>query len=340
MKFWRIKHTRLFFFSLTYAFLWAFSDILHGIDFDNIRDRVYYLDYVSFTFDDLVDIFEYNALLFLANEPLFSFITAVLGTVFETDVAAVRALIIITSFVGAYYCYNKTRNIYFALLIMFFGQVYVNYVMSLRQGAALALFLLGILASGKIRILFIFSAPLVHNSFFLTLFFYYTAKSLAKYKLNVKVASIFIIIVNLIIFNIVLKMASFLGVRQAESYAMYGGVNDSVSGYGFILWFSLLIIFLYGVKYNGQQYAEKDSIDEKKFFVYFSIISITFYLITYILVPPLARTIQNSALIILSTSIYLSSRFILLFYCLMFLLFSSFLMNVVDSGILYSYTSY
>ena len=135
-------------------------------------------------------------------------------------------------------------------------------------------------------------------------------------------------------------MASFLGVRQAESYAMYGGVNDSVSGYGFILWFSLLIIFLYGVKYNGQQYAEKDSIDEKKFFVYFSIISITFYLITYILVPPLARTIQNSALIILSTSIYLSSRFILLFYCLMFLLFSSFLMNVVDSGILYSYTSY
>jgi hypothetical protein len=338
MKFWSLKHTKLFLFSLIYAFLWAFSDILHGIDFDNIRDRVYYLDYVNFELDQLLGNFEYNILIFLANEPLFSFMTVFLGNVFETDVAAVRSLIIIISFVGAYYCYNKTRNIYLTLLIMFFGQVYVNYVMSLRQGAALALFLLGMLARGKVRNLFLFSAPFVHNSFFLTLFFYYTAKILTKYRIDFKVATLLITILNLIIFNTVLKMASFLGVRQAENYVMYGGADDSVSGLGFILWIFLLLIFLFGIKYNDQLYAEKNFYIEKKFLVYFSIISITFYLFSYVYVPPLARTIQNSALIILSASVYLSSRFILIFYCFMFLLFSYFLMNVFNSGILFAYT--
>jgi hypothetical protein len=338
MKFWSLKHIRLLIFSLIYAFLWAFSDIIHGIDFDNIRDRVYYLDYVNFDLNHLAGNFEYNILLFLANEPLFSFITVVLGGVFETDVAAVRSLIIIISFVGAYYCYHKTRNIYLTLLIMFFGQVYVNYVMSLRQGAALALFLLGMLASGKVRNLFLFCAPFVHSSFFLTLFFYYTAKSIAKYRLDVRVASLFIIILNLIIFNVVLKMASFLGVRQAENYAVYGGGEDTVSGLGFILWGFLLLIFLFGIRYNDELFAEKNSYNEKKFLVYFSIISITFYLFSYIYVPPLARTIQNSALIILTASVYLSSRFLFIFYCLMFLLFSTFLINIINSGILFAYT--
>ena len=143
--------------------------------------------------------------------------------------------------------------------------------------------------------------------------------------------------INSIIFNNILKVSSQLGIRQADDYFTYGGASDDVSGLGFILWLIIILIFINGLK---EDYIfNKDVVNYKQNMavIHFSLLSIIFFLFSYFFIPPLARTIQNSALIILTLNIYLTRKLLILFNSLLVILFFYTLINYFNEGILYGF---
>lgn len=296
-----------------YSLVWTFSDLLQGVDFGLIRDRTHYLDYASFDFASVLDRLSDGLVFFIFNEPLFFLIASLCGAIFNSDTQAIRFIIFVISFIAAYYCYNRTNNLFLTLLILFFSQIYGNYVMSLRQGTALAFLLLGIMNFRLKGFFYILCTPFIHNSFFLILLIYIVCYFYAKFNFRLITSICISLIINLIIFSIVLKLAAELGLRQAADYDAYGGVSDQTSGIGFLFWIIIFIIYTFGIDFSKLTNNSLELRQIDLLLLHFSLFSIIFYLFTYYYSPPLSRLIQNCALIIFSLSIYLRPKYAMFF---------------------------
>lgn len=319
---------------LMYPLIWTYSDFIQGVNFDNIVDRVNYINYAQIELNlSTLDVHD-ELLKFLINEPLFFLIVALIQFITDNFIYSIRFLIFIISYLGGVYVYKKTNNLYLTVLILFFPQVYGNYVMSLRQGAALAFFLIGLIINNRIRYFFILCTPFIHNSFFLTIIFYAIGCIYLKYNLSLYKSILISMVINYIIFNNILIFATEMGVRQASDYNAYGGATDEVSGYGFILWIIILLLYIFGFRKINihDTYIKYDIVN-----VHFSLISIIFFLFSYFTIPPLARSIQNSAIIILVLSVYLTGNIYKLFILLMIVIFTYTIINFINGGILNGY---
>jgi len=313
------------FLAAIYAIIFANVDLLSNVNFADILDRRNYIYYAEAPLDILDVHLQKSILSAIFNEPGFLFINWIVGSVAGDAVATVRALIFFSASVGGYFAFRKARNFLIAFAILLVPFVFANYVLSLRQGVALAFFLIGwYCANRRYKILFMGFAPFVHISFLVPLTFISILYFSKKIKISGYYNMALFSIVCLFLISLAQYVGSYLQIRQTEGYYSEFGADSIATGLGLFFWVGLLAIFLTA----GRQFVESNM---------FSIYCIVFYIICYIIFPPFSRTMQNHALIVLvagsalrggsRTAFNLSIGAVFVFTCI----------GIVERGFLYSF---
>lgn len=220
----------------------------------------------------------------IANEPVWLVINSALGFLFEDEVV-VRIIIFFSAFVVSYLLLiNNPKNFFWLLLILVFPQVMKNFVIHLRQGLAIAVFMLGWFSSGnKKRVFFIGLTPFIHSSFFIIIAILLGNWLLKKLRAAPDFKLLMYFTASLSLALLVTQVAALIGARQAKTTAVMEG---AASGVGFLFWSAILVILLL----QGRQFIHKYSV---------AIGILIFYLASYFFTPIAGRVFESGVLLVL-----------------------------------------
>lgn len=275
----------VFLLSITYAFF------LSNLKIDAFKDRDNYFVYASSSWDILTANLSQSIVSTLSNEPLWLLVNSTLS-LFLIPENVVRCLIFFSSFVTAYFLLNVSpKNIILLILILIFPQVIKNYIIHLRQGFALAIFILGWFSvNNNKKILFFLLAPLIHSSFFFIITLLGFSYLISRMRLNYDISIVFNILIGLFFGLNLAYISSFFKVRQAETYDF---TADNISGLGFIFWFFVLLTYLI----EGRSFIQKNIL---------SINFLVFYLVLYFFIEVSGRIFESVAVFVLMSGIFLT----------------------------------
>ncbi|RID99990.1 EpsG family protein [Simplicispira hankyongi] len=308
-----------------YAYFFASIDRILNVNFVDILDRTNYVYYAEAP-GDIFDFYLNKSILTaLFNEPIFVLINWVAGNFLADPELIVRMLIFFSALSATYLALKNSKNIFYCFVILSLPLIFGNYVFSIRQGVALSFFLAGWFSKNRLlRVLLMAIAPFVHISFLIPIIFILVEKMIKKFDLLIYLNLLIFAFICFLVILVAPYAGEYLGVRQTEGY--YYGVGDveSASGLGFVFW---VVIF---ASFVGQG---RDFLSRNVFAVY----CIIFYLISYILFPPFARTVQNHALIILMSGFYLSGICRMIFNCSVGLFFLYVIFGALEKGFLHSF---
>lgn len=278
---------------LTYSLVCIQIFLLFFYYDDITTDRDAYLNYAINANEILNNILNYNFYNVLINEPLWLFINILLSYFIDSKYVPF-SVGIISYLLCANFVFKKVEKKYiFATIILFFmPQIYKLFLVHLRQGLAVSLYISSFICHRKSnKYLLMVSAGLVHNSFIpisLVHFFcdrysvYFSAKAI------ITITIFFGSIIGIFLFE-VLQLLSF---RQHNNYF---AVVQNNSGFGFLFWGFLFCILL-----TSNRFTLRNSL--------ISIIPIGLYLSLYF-INPLSARILESYLIIIVTTIYLLPKY-------------------------------
>ncbi|MCT7604382.1 EpsG family protein [Aliarcobacter butzleri] len=286
----RDYHVKIIFVSFLYS---LFLVLYFPID-DTIIDRINYLIYAE---NSLIIFNRYYAESFLAlsfNEPIWLLINIFLSYFFNPE-NVLRVIIFFSSFTVSFLLLrNNLQYFWILLLILIFPNVIKNFIIHLRQGLAIAFFLIGWFSLSRSKKYFFFIlTPFVHTSFFLVIAMYFLTLALQKLKFAFDVKFIVYFILGFVISFGLAFIASLLGMRQATEYEFIAA--DS-SGLGFLFWLGILIIYIS----NGREFLRKNS---------FILGMIIFYLVTYFFVEVTARIFESVIILVLLASLELKNKY-------------------------------
>lgn len=251
-------------------------------DFENYLN---YTDSSSFLF---LSSYSKGVLEVLGNEPVWLFLNIFLSQFFESEYV-VRSIIFLSSFFVSYFAIrSRPSSIFILCIFLLFPGFIKNYLIHLRQGAAIAVFMIGWGVANKgVKWTFILISPLVHSSFFFIVFLMIFNYFLKRQKF----AFDFVVVINILAALFVGfgmgSAASILGARQASADDL--SVSDG-SGLGFILWLILLCV----MATSGRNFVRK---------FYFQISIIIFYISTYWISSKSARIFESGVLLVFLTAI-------------------------------------
>lgn len=220
----------------------------------------------------------------IANEPLWLAINSALGFLFVDEVV-VRIIIFFSAFVMSYLLLiNNPKNFFWLLLVLAFPQVMKNFVMHLRQGLAIAVFMLGWFSAGnKKRLFFIGLSPFIHSSFFIIIAILLGGWLLKKLKMAPDIKLLLYFAVSLSLALLVAQLSALVGARQAETTAI---TAEAASGIGFLFWSMMLVIMLLQGRRFLHQYTAATGI-------------LIFYLAAYFFTPIAGRVFESGVLLVL-----------------------------------------
>ncbi len=219
-----------------------------------------------------------------ANEPVWLAINSVLGLLFA-DTIVVRIIVFFSAFVVSYLLLvNNPKNFFWLLLVLIFPQVMKNFVIHLRQGLAIAVFMLGWFSAGnKKRLFFIGLSPFIHSSFFIIIAILLGGWVLKKLKMAPDVKLLLYFCVSLALALLVSQFAGLLGARQATTTAI---TSEAASGIGFLFWTAMFVLLLLQGRRFLHQYT-----------VAFGIL--IFYLAAYFFTPIAGRVFESGVVLVL-----------------------------------------
>lgn len=220
----------------------------------------------------------------IANEPVWLAINSALGLVFADEVV-VRIIVFFSAFVVSYLLLiNNPKNFFWLLLVLIFPQVMKNFVIHLRQGLAISVFLLGWFSAGnKKRLFFIGLSPFIHSSFFIIIAILLGGWFLKKLKTAPDIKLLLYFSVSLSLALLVTQVAALIGARQANTTAVMDG---AVSGVGFLFWCAVLVILLMQGRRFLHQYTVACGV-------------LIFYLASYFFTPIAGRVFESGVLLVL-----------------------------------------
>ncbi|MDC9524617.1 EpsG family protein [Pseudoalteromonas sp. Angola-30] len=277
---------------LALAFLYALV-LSNYIPMDvTIKDRLNYIEYASNPEIIFVRYWSSGVISSFFNEPVWLGLNFIFSR-FLTPEQVVATIIFFSAFSSAFVILKiNPRYIFFLVFILLFPQVITKYVVHIRQGFAISLFLLGWFCQSRSWRWFFFAlTPLIHASFFFILFLYVFTHILRDVKLSSDIRTIAVILFGLTIGVGLGFLAGAVGARQANVYEFSA---SSVSGLGFVLW--LCVFTLYYLQ--GRTFAKKNA---------FAMSIIAFYLSTYFLIEVTGRIFESSVVIVLLASLGLTS---------------------------------
>jgi len=277
----------------------AYAIFLSGLPVDGFRDRENYLGYAEYS----LDIFQFNidqgVGYALANEPLWLLINILLSFFLNPE-DCVRVIVFFSSFVVSFLILRADRKYFFLLfLFLLLPQVLKNHIIHLRQGLAIAVFLLGWFSQNKsLRWLFIILSAFIHSSFFFVVLLLFLNNVFLMLSFSSGWLILLYLLVGLFLDFSGVKFAAQLGARQV---AEYQSVETGASGLGFILWlfFSGILIL------EGKNFMRRHS---------FSLCVLMVYLSTYFSLSFTARIFESTLLLVLLSGLHLTSYRKLAFY--------------------------
>ena len=285
-----ISIIKIFIISLGYSLLLVY---FFPID-DSIIDRGNYLNNAKNSSLIKSYYFDKGIITFFFNEPIWLYINIVLSFFFEPE-NTLRIIIFFSSFTVSFLLLrNNLQYFWILLLILIFPNVIKNFIIHLRQGLAIAFFLIGWFSLSRSKKYFFFIlTPFVHTSFFLVIAMYFLTLALQKLKFAFDVKFIVYFILGFVISFGLAFIVSLLGMRQATEYEFIAA--DS-SGLGFLFWLGILIIYIS----NGREFLRKNS---------FILGMIIFYLVTYFFVEVTARIFESVIILVLLASLELKNKY-------------------------------
>lgn len=268
-----------------------FASVLASLPVDAFVDRDNYLLYVTNSAELITRGLNEGLAHFFTNEPLWLFVNMLLSLVFS-DQETVRIIIFFSAFVSSYLILKIDSRFFFILfLFLLLPQVLKNYVIHLRQGFCVSVFLLGWFARGKYsRNLLILLTPFIHASFFFVVAVYYCNISLRFLKFSSGLRVMSFALVGGAASLLTLALASSLGARQA---GVYGENNLEISGLGFVFWSAVAFVYFS----QGKEFIKENG---------FQIGMLIFYLSTYFFLPVSARIFESALILILVSGLQLT----------------------------------
>ncbi len=306
----RVSASRISVRALIWAFPFIYAFTLASLPVDKFIDRDNYLALVTSSSIALQAYSSSGLLTLLQNEPVWLSINLVLGLLFENDVA-LQILIFVSSFLFSFCVLRmgkpEPKFILFAIAICVWPQVMKNYVIHIRQGLAISVFMLAMLSVARTpRLIGLAATPFFHSSFFfvqINLILAWFVKKSMKRSLNARAAVVIAMVAVCVTSIAAVWLVGLSGARQVEEQA---GMFLERSGLGFIFWLTMFLIFVS----NSQRFQVAH---------FFSIASILGYILLYFFFSPVARVFESAMPIVLISG-YELKRGRFLFFCL----FSSF----------------
>lgn len=276
---------------MTFIVAIAYAGVLASLPLESFKDRGSYLDYAANSWSLLNHYWCQNPLVALSNEPIWLLINSFLAILLPAE-TTLRVLIFIPAFVVAWIVLQQNpRQFVWLLLILFYPAVIKNHIIHLRQGVAIAVFLMGWITEGKpLRWMLIGITPFIHASFFFVLGLLGLSRLVLKMRLGPDVRML-LFAASAIIISLVIKwLSALVGARQSQSYQFTMG---DVSGLGFILWASVLIVLCM----QGRTYMRSHTLE---------IGAIIFYLTTYFFIEISARIFESVLILVLLAGLQLT----------------------------------
>ena len=171
------NNLKIFTISMIYA---LFLTLYFPID-DSIIDRGNYLIYAENSLIIVGRYLDESILALFFNEPVWLMINIVLSSFLEPQ-NTLRTIIFVSSFTVSFLLLrNNLRYFWILLIILAFPNVIKNFIIHIRQGLAIAFFLIGWFSSSKsTKYFFFILSPFVHTSFFIVVSIYLITETLKK----------------------------------------------------------------------------------------------------------------------------------------------------------------
>lgn len=279
----------------TKAFLWISFIITFLLAIRPIpwaTDDVNYLDYLSYSGESLVSLFK-NPLRLLVDEPLWLLFNTILGLFLNAEIA-VRVIIIISCIIALKSIGKLTNNsILMLFLFVFIGEVLAKYILHLRQGLAISIFLLGLAIGGNKGTFIKGLAPFIHTSFWIVILYDIFEMLLKRQKISVRKRLTIFSVMNMIVILLIPYLTVLLNDRRVDIYNF--SMSPDASGNGFIFW------LIFGLTYL--------LVIEKDHFGILGCYGIIFYLESYFILEFSPRILENFLLIIIIAIVNSKQRY-------------------------------
>lgn len=283
----RVSVYRMFIFLVAASYAVALS----ALPVDIFKDRLNYLAYVDNAWLLLSSNWGRGALSFLSNEPVWLLINGVLGDFFDRELA-LRIVIGIPAFIVSYRVLrSRPENMLWLLLFLLLPQVIKNHIIHLRQGWAIAVFLMAWFSHRRYVKYALFAlTPLIHSSFFFVMAIYSLSGALVYLRLGASLRTIVYAASGLLVGVGLSVIGALLEARQIGEMA---GTALEVSGLGFVFWLLILLLF----KLQGRVFLRENA---------FAVGFLIFYLATYFLTVFSGRIFESCLMIVLLAGLNMS----------------------------------
>jgi hypothetical protein len=277
---------------ITISLLYAYLLVSVIPSSELIKDRMNYLGYVKDSSFIVLKYFSADPVSLFFNEPVWLGLNIGLSFLLTAE-QTVAVFIFFSASVTSYLILKVNPKAFlFLFCLLLFPQIITKFVVHLRQGLAITIFLMAWFSVSKSWRWFLFAlTPLIHASFFFVLFLIFYVSILKKLKFAVDLRTIAIVILGLVIVIGLEFIVSALGARQAKQYE-YSATE--VSGLGFLYWLAVFILYWL----QGHSFTRENT---------FAMAAIAFYLTTYFLIEVTGRIFESTVIIVLLASLGLTS---------------------------------
>lgn len=277
---------------MTFIVAIAYGGFLASLPLEVFKDRGNYLVYAANSWSILNQYWYQSPLVALSNEPIWLLINSFLAILLPGE-TTIRVIIFIPAFVVAWIVLQQNpRQFVWLLLILFYPAVIKNHIIHLRQGAAIAVFLMGWITESKpLRWILIGITPFIHASFFFVLGLLGLSSLVLKMRLGPDVRTLLFAASGIIISLVIRWLSALVGARQAFEYKFT--IAEGASGLGFVLWALVLMIMCF----QGRNYMRS---------YIFEMGAIAFYLTTYFFIEIAARIFEGIILLVLLAGLQLT----------------------------------
>jgi hypothetical protein len=208
-----------------------------------ISDRASYFNSFA-NASDKINNTSFLSLSIIFQEPLYLLTVYTLGIFFSVE--SIALILIGTSSFMSIGSIFKAKPDLLPLIILIFllPQFMGKYIVHIRQGVAIAIFLTSYFYFNKSLIKSCFIAGLMHISFFIALPILLMMKLTPKGRSASFIISILLVIFSLFLFSQQLfsELVFYLDLRQAKNYLF---TSENVSGLGFIYWIAIYTVFFF-----------------------------------------------------------------------------------------------
>jgi hypothetical protein len=276
-----IGQTRSLFLSciaVTYGFVLSQLWDIYFFDF------ISYLNYVENSWLLALGYIDGGLLRILSNEPIWLMLNAGLSIFLDPE-TAVRTIIFFGATTVAWHTLRYyPRQFVWVILFLLLPQVIKNYLVHLRQGFAIAVFLWGWFAVHRsARWLLLGATPFIHASFFFILALLALTWLLRSVQVSSALKTITYFSIAIAVGLSLGTLAELSGARQSNEYAF---MRTDVSGFGFLLWAMVLGVIFTAGKTWLREHAFESGV-------------LIFYLGTYWLIEVTARIFESGLITIL-----------------------------------------